>query len=140
AVAVEVFYPMRVDFFLAILVQMVSMYFLFCMLANWLSILVPMPIATGSLRRANVKLLPALIVFVFVSMFPMTLVPTLVPVGVAALLDWLEWLPGVPVCFLLSLPMCAAVLYVYHLMLPWQGRVLQGREQKILTVVTSKAE
>jgi hypothetical protein len=140
AVLVEVFYPMRADFFLALPVQMVTMYFLFCGLANWLSIFVPMPIASGGLRKANVKFVPALVVFLFISILPMALAPTLLPLGVAALLDWLEWAPGVPVCLLLSLPLCALVLYLYHLVLPWQGRVLQSREQTILTVVTSKAE
>jgi hypothetical protein len=44
----------------------------------------------------------------------------------------------VPICLPLTVLMCAVVLFLYRLALPWQGRLLQAREQKILMVVTTK--
>ena len=40
-----VIFPMRIDLVLASLVQLVSMYLLYCMFANVLSIIAPMPVA-----------------------------------------------------------------------------------------------
>jgi hypothetical protein len=40
----------------------------------------------------------------------------------------------------LSLVECVAVVYLYRLVLTWQGRLLHAREQKILETVTTKAE
>lgn len=140
ALVVEVAYPMRPDYFLACLVQLVTMYFLFCALANWLSILAPMPITPGTMKAANPKIIPILVVFAFLSMFPLALAPTLLPLGITAYLDYMDWTYGVPVCLPLSLCVCAVVIYVYRLVLPWQGRVLHAREQKILMVVTTKTD
>jgi hypothetical protein len=140
AVVVEVLYPMRPDYFLGSLVELVTMYLLFCMVANWLSIFAPMPIAPGTMKVVKPKLIPVLLGMLFMSLFPLALTPTLVPLGFAALLDWLEWSHGMPVCLPLSLLVLGLVAYIYRLMLPWQGRILQSRELKILTVVTTKAE
>src|SRR5260221_12339699 len=116
------------------------MYCLFSALANWLSILAPMPITPVTMKAANPKIIPILVVFLFLSMFPLALAPTLLPLGITALLDYMEWTYGVLVCLPLSLFVCAVVLYLYRLVLPWQGRVLQAREQTILMVVTTKTD
>ena len=71
---------------------------------------------------------------------PLAIVPTLLPLGITAYLDYMEWAQGVPVCLPLSLFVCAVVVYIYRLVLPWQGRMLQAREQKILMVVTTKTD
>jgi hypothetical protein len=44
-----------------------------------------------------------------------------------------------PVCLLLSLAECAAVVVVYHFALNWQGKLLESREQRILETVTNRA-
>jgi hypothetical protein len=140
AVVLEVVYPMRIDYFLAALPQLLSMYLLFCVMGNWLSILVPMPIAPGSLKPANTKLVPALFQVAVVFVFPLVMAPVLLPLGIEVGLEWLGWLKGVPVCLALSLVECLAIVYLYRLALNWQGRLLQARERKILRVVASKAE
>ena len=64
---------MRIDHFLAFFPQMVSMYLLFCLLANWLSILAPLPIAAGAFRPTNIKGIPLLLNFAFMLVFPFVL-------------------------------------------------------------------
>jgi len=140
AVLVQAFCPMRLDYFLAALPQLVSMYLLFCLLANWMSLFAPMPIAAGSLKPLNPKLVPILLQIVFLFVFPVFLLPTLLPLGAQFVLEELGWIDRAPVCLVLSLLLCAAVMYIYRLVLPLQGRVLQAREQKILEIVTTKAE
>jgi ABC-2 type transport system permease protein len=138
--ALQVFMPMRWDHFLAIVPQFVSMYFLYCLMANWLSIFAPIPIAAGSMRPANFKFVPFLLHLVFTLVFGALIAPALAPLGIEFLLRQAGWTRGLPVCLLLSLVLCAGVILLYRLLLPLQGDLLQAREQQILETVTTKAE
>ncbi|HWG45844.1 MAG TPA: ABC transporter permease [Gemmataceae bacterium] len=140
AIVVEVMVPMRADHFLAVLVQLISMYLLFCVLANWLSILAPMPITAGSFKPANPRGLTLLLHMIFVFLLPLALAPTLLPLGVELGMEEMGWVRGVPIYLLLSLLECTAIVWLYRLVLNWQGGVLQAREQKILQLVTAKTE
>jgi ABC-2 type transport system permease protein len=139
AILIEIIYPMGPDYFLASLVHIVAMFFLFCTLANWMSILSPTAINPGTMKMANPSFVPVLLVFLFMFVMMLAFLPTLLPLGIAALLYWWGCPAWVPLCLPLTLLMCATVLFLYRLALPWQGRVLQAREQNILMVVTTKA-
>jgi hypothetical protein len=139
-ILLQFFYPMRIDHFLANLPVMVSMYLVYCLLANCLSILAPMPIAAGSLKPTNVKAVPILLQMVFLFFFPLALSPMLFPLGLELALDALGWVKGVPIHLLLSLVVCVAVVFLYRFVLGWQGRWLLAREQAILDVVAGRAE
>ena len=105
---------------------------------NWMSILSPLAINPGTMRMANPGILPVLLVFLCLTVMMIAFLPTLAPLGITALLIWLGCPEWVPICLPLTLMMCAAILFLYRLALPWQGRLLQAREQKILMVVTAK--
>jgi hypothetical protein len=138
---VQFVYPMRLDYFLALLPLAVTMYLLFCLLENFLAIIAPMRIASGSLRAANVKLVPALIHFLgFSLLLPVALCPAMLPFALEYLFRELGWFHGSPLYLISSLVECLAVCYLYRIILNLQGRFLQAREQKILTIVTTKAE
>jgi len=139
-VALQIWTPLRWDHFLATIPQFVSMYVLYCLLANWLSIFAPMPIAAGSLRPTNAKFVPILLHIAFTFAFGAVMAPTLAPLGVEYVLRQFGSATWLPVCLLLSLMLCAGVLLIYRLLLPLQGDVLQSREQQILETVTTKAE
>jgi len=139
-IAVQVIRPMRWDHFLSMVPQAVSMFLLFCILANLLSIYAPMHIAAGSLKPAQVKLMPVLIQMAMMfCVFPLIEAPTLLPLAIESLLEWLGWTGGAPICLLLSLAFCAGVIFVYRLVLNWQGQLLHLREQIILETVTNRA-
>jgi hypothetical protein len=139
-VLVQVIYPMRVDYFLGLVPQLLSMYLIFCLLGNTLSILAPMRIAAGSLKPSNPKLVPILLHMAFLFLFPVALTPALFPLLLQLLLEELGWTGGVPVGLILSLAVCVGVVYLYRLVLTWQGALLLAREQKILDLVTTRAE
>lgn len=138
-VILQALYPMRFDHFLAFFPQMASMYLLYCLPANLLSILAPLPIAAGTLKPANPRLIPVLFQLAFVFVFPPILGLTLLPLGLEALLAE-AGLEGVPFCLVLSLPLTVGVAFLYRLVLTALGRLLQQREQVILEAVTSKSE
>ncbi len=134
------FFPMRLDHFLAFIPQAITMYLLFCLAANALSILAPMPIAAGSFRPSSMKGIPLLLNLAFFFLFPVILAPAFLPLGVEALLQHLGWAEGVPVNLLLSLAICVGVVYLYRLVVGWEGRWLQSRERHILEIVAARAE
>jgi ABC-2 type transport system permease protein len=138
ALVVQMIYPVRFDYFLAALPQFVSMFLIFCLLANWMSILAPMPIAPGAFRPANPKGIPLLVHLGFTFLFPLALAPTLLPLAVELVCE--PWIGSLPICLALSMLECAVVIWLYSALLEWQGDLLQHREQRILEIVTAKAE
>jgi hypothetical protein len=139
-VVLEVLCPLRFDHLLAVPPQMVSMYLIVCLEANLVSILAPLPIAAGSLRPANAKVLPILVQAFAGLLLPVLLAPTLLPLGIEFVLHHLGWAHGVPIYLLLELLECAVIVYLYRLVVSAEGQLLQAREQKILETVTTKAE
>ncbi|MBO0701287.1 MAG: hypothetical protein J2P46_23015, partial [Zavarzinella sp.] len=133
-------YPMRIDHYPAALAQLLSAYLVFCVLANGLSILAPMPMKAGTLQAAEVKLVPVVLQMVFLMILPLVLVPVLLPYGLEILLDQLDVVHGLPISLVLSLGVLALVVFLYGKLLTAEGAWLSAREQKILEVVTSKAE
>ncbi len=139
-IVVQLVSPMRIDHVLAMAPLYVTMFLLFCLLMNLLSIYAPVYIAAGSLKPSNPKLVTILIQMVmFTFIFPLTQGITLLPLGIEIMLGQLGWAESVPICLILSLALCAAVVVVYRLLLEWQGSLFQEREQKILETVTHKA-
>jgi ABC-2 type transport system permease protein len=132
--------PMRIDHFLAMLPLYVSMYLLFCVVTNLMSIYAPMHVAAGSLKPSNLKFTTGLVQMVmFFFLFPLTQALAFLPLGAEVVLSLLGWTAGVPIGLLLSLVECAAVVFIYRLSLDWQGDLLQAREQRILETVTNRA-
>ncbi|HYV39953.1 MAG TPA: hypothetical protein VE988_29985, partial [Gemmataceae bacterium] len=136
----SVAYPMRWDHFLGVWPQLLAIYLLFCLMANCLSIIAPMPIAAGSLKPAQPKLIPIMLQMLFFSLLPLAAAPAMALLGVEYLLQEYAGMQGVPIWLVFSLVECAAVFFLYRLVLGWQGNWLHTREQKILEIVTTKAE
>jgi ABC-2 type transport system permease protein len=137
---VQVLCPLRFDNLLAVVPQSISMFLLFCLLANGLSIFAPVRLRSGSSQPANMRGLSLLLHLLFIFLYPLILGPTLLPWGIEFALEELGAVKGVPIYLVLSLLECAVVVWLYRLVLTWQGDILQGREQKILEIVTTKTE
>ena len=139
-IVIEIMCPLRLDHLLAMVPQYVAMYLLFCPVANLISIFAPVPIAAGSMKPASPKFLQILLQAVMVfCLFPIALLPTLFPLGLEVLVDYLGYRHGVPVCLLVSLAECGVIVLVYRACLNWQGGLLEAREKQILEVVTGRA-
>lgn len=138
-VALQFVSPMRWDHLLAMPLQFVSMFLLFSLTMNLLSIFAPMRIAAGSLNPASPKLVAILLQLAMLFfLVPLTQIPTLLPLAAEAAAEHLGWSAGLPMYLLLSLLECAAVVYLYRTVLNWQGDLLRSREQQILDVVTNR--
>ncbi|MFO0965265.1 MAG: hypothetical protein U0793_06725 [Gemmataceae bacterium] len=137
--AIEVFFPMPLDLFLALFPQLVSVYLIYALLTNLLSILAPMAVAAGSLRPTRPKGLVFLLHLAFTLAFPILAAVALAPLGIVFLLE--DRIPaGAPLCLALSLVEAALLALLYRLLLGFEGNLLAVREQAILEVVTTKTE
>jgi hypothetical protein len=116
------------------------MFLLFCLLANVVSILTPMPMAAGSVQPTGVKLVPVLMQMLLMMLYPILLLPTLLPAGLEVLLAELNVVRGVPIALPLAVLVLVGVVAFYRLVVTWEGRLLAAREQTILGIVTSKVE
>jgi hypothetical protein len=131
-------YPMRVDQYFVGAAQLVVGYLLFCLLANGLSILAPIPMAAGSLQPAKVRMVPALLQMASMMLLPLILFPVLLPFGAEALLAELGGVRGVPLALVLSPPLLTGAAFLYRRGLTGEGTWLGNREKTILEVVTGK--
>jgi ABC-2 type transport system permease protein len=139
-IVVQVFAPMRIDHFVAALIQLVSMYFLFCVATNFLSIFAATPVASGSLKPVKPAGMTILIHLMFFFLLPLALSPTLIPLGIEFFLQWSGWSSWFPAYLVFAVVELVAIGYLYPLVLRGQGRILQAREQRILEIVTAKVE
>lgn len=132
--------PLRIDHFLAIFPLMISMFLMFCLFSNILSIYTPVYLAPGSLKASSPKtsraLLQALMILV---LFPLSQAPAFLPIAAEHLSTLMGWTQRAPIALLLSLLECALVILLYRVALHWQGAELQAREQTILETVTNRA-
>lgn len=139
AVVVQLFYPMRLDHLLALVPRFVSMYLIYCIPANVLSIFAPMRIAAGSFQPSRPRGIVILSQLLFMFLCPPILALTLLPLGIEWVAEAMEWRYGVPLDLILSVLECAVVACLYGLLLRVQGDWLQAREQRILQLVTTRA-
>jgi hypothetical protein len=135
-VLIQVLTPMRADHFVATLVQMSSLYLVFCLVGNTVSVMAPTPIKPGSLQPVRPKGIVWLFHLGSFFALPMVLGPLLLPVGVEALLAWLGY-DRIPAYLILACLEVVVVAFLYRWILGLQGRLLQAREQRILEIVTS---
>jgi hypothetical protein len=132
--------PMRLDHFLAMVPLYLSMFLVFCIVANLTSIYAPGYVASGSLKPSNQKLGAVFLQLVmFGFLLPLSQAAMLLPLGIEAVMRLLGWAVGVPIYLVLTLAELAVVVAIYHFSLNWQGGLLQAREQKILDVVARGA-
>jgi ABC-2 type transport system permease protein len=133
-------FPMRFDQYPAALLQLISTYLIFCLLANILSILAPMAIAPGSMKASNVKIVPVLLQLAFMMMLPIVFLPAMLSVGTETLLNEVAGTNGWPISLALSIVTLPLVVLIYRKVITLEGDWLLSREQKVLEVVTSKSE
>ncbi len=134
--AVQIMLPLRFTHFLATLVQAVMIYFIFCMVGNLISILSPVAMKPGTFAPAKPTLKAVLIQLASMMLFPLALLPTLVPLGLDLLLDHFGWRGVVPIYLILSVLELVIGIWIYKRVVSAQGRLLLRREKQILDAVT----
>ena len=120
--------------------QLLAAFALFSIVGNMISVLVPYRISPGSMKRTKTSATTSLMIFISRLLFPVAMVPALIPPAMGLLFSRLGWLSAGPANLLLSMLLLVLLVYFYRLSLPGLGNLLQRREKQILQVVTEKIE
>jgi hypothetical protein len=120
--------------------QLVTTFLLLSIAGNLISILVPYHIAPGSLKRTKTSTKTAVMIFISRFLFPVAMVPMLLPPGFGLLMSRLGLLKAGPVNLLLSMVLFVLFAFLYKLSLSGLGDLLLRREKQILEVVTKEVE
>jgi hypothetical protein len=115
-------------------------FLLFCLACNLIAILAPYRFSPGTLQAKKPKVAVFLGVFITLFTTPVILLPLLIPTLLQIAFSMLEWVPWLPVNVLAALLVLAAIVWIYRLLLPLEGQLLQRRELAILKEVTEEAE
>ncbi len=116
-------------------------YFALSLLGNLLSIVFPYRVAAGTLKPSKQKGTTQLLILATnLLLFPLAMLPVLLPVGLGQISAWLQWLPAGTVTLFCSILMAVLSALLYWQTLEPLGRLLQRREQEILQVVTQEVE
>jgi hypothetical protein len=132
---------LRWDQFLTAGFQLLTMYLLYSLIGNFCSIFAPFVIPAGSLKGARPPMSVVMVQLACMVVVPFAVgIPGVGPTLVEMILSELDVLRGVPVALVLSVLVFVATLWIYNRLLTWEGGLLEGREQRILDVVSTKAE
>ncbi|MHC4726826.1 MAG: hypothetical protein ACYS17_06300, partial [Planctomycetota bacterium] len=87
--------------------QLVATFLLLSIVGNLISIFVPYHIAPGSMRKTKTSAMTSFLIFMSRLLFPMAIVPMLLPPAIGLLMSHLGWLPAGPVNLVLSMVLLA---------------------------------
>jgi hypothetical protein len=134
------FFPLRVDHLVAVVIQNISVYFLYCLAGNLSSVYAPVAIRPTSGMPLPGQGAKTVLLTLMVIVFSIPLTAVLIPLGIEYAMHSLDWHAWFPTFLVLSLVQVGVTLYFYVTLLRSQGDLLQRREQQILEVVTQKVD
>jgi hypothetical protein len=134
------FNPLRLDHFMAVLFQLVTMFLLFCLAGNLLSIVAPIALKPGSGMPAGHQGIRSFGPLLFMIGICVLLGLTLFPAGIEAVLRFVNRLVWFPAYLVFNVVQTVVVCWLYRRALDWEGELLQRREPRILEIVASRVE
>jgi hypothetical protein len=134
----EIVIRLQLTHLLATLVEMLTAYLIVCLVGNQMSILLPSAIRQGSMRSSETKVVRVLARFVATLGMLVAFVPLMLPIGIDYLVKQFPWGEWIPAYLILSLVLALVTLFIYRLVLDYQGGLLQRNELRILEAVTTK--
>jgi ABC-2 type transport system permease protein len=134
----ELVLPLRPTDLLATLVELLTAYLIVCLVGNQMSILLPSAVRQGSMRSSETRVVRVLARFLAMLGMLVAFVPLVIPIGVGYLVEQFSWGEWIPTYLILSLLVALTTLFVYRVVLDYQGGLLQRRELRILEAVTTK--
>jgi hypothetical protein len=134
------FNPLRLDHFMAVLFQLVTMFLLFCLAGNLLSIIAPIALKPGSGMPAGHQGIRSFGPLLFMIGICVLLGLTLFPAGIEAILVFMNRFVWFPAYLVFNIVQAVAVCWLYRHALEWEGELLQRREPRILEIVASRVE
>ncbi len=122
------------------ILQLIIAFLVFSLLCNLLSILAPYRFSPGTLNTKKPKAIVFVAVLATMITLPLALIPVLIPPAAQFFFNTLGWTTWLPVNLLVAFLITCLIGWLYSVVLPEQGRLLQRRERAILASVTEPLE
>ncbi|MFT7484496.1 MAG: ABC-2 type transport system permease protein [Candidatus Paceibacteria bacterium] len=135
-VGLQLLFPEDALHFLATWLLLPAGYIITCLVANTISILMPMRMKEGSMKADNAKFKTVLIQVMTLLFLPILVSPLALPSSLELLLGFFHIADFLPVHLITSCLVLAGAVWAYRFFLPKQGCLLQKREQRILDTLT----
>ena len=139
AVWTLIFHPSPLVLIAAVL-QFGSAFLLMSMVANYMSVMFPYRVASGSMRASKPPFLTILMIVVAQLLLPLAMLPIALPPALGLFAETMGWLSAPPINLALSLALLLGIGSVYVLTLGRFGDLLQSRERRVLEIVTREVE
>lgn len=140
-IAVGLTFKLGLSQFATAVIQILTMFLLYCMMTNICSIYAPIAIPSGTLKATRPGMTVLVILLGCMMVSPVVLgLPAILPLMVELILADIYGITSVPVSLVLSLVILVVVAFCYRHILIWEGRLLAARERRILEVVTAATE
>lgn len=124
--------------FLANCFQLVTIMFVNLLINNLLSIMTPLTVKPGSLQPRSIGVTTAFLQMAIFILFPLSVVPVLVPLGLEWWFQNHEFWGSFPFYLIGAMLGAIVTFLVYFNLIGWQANLLQSRMHRILDVATRK--
>lgn len=125
---------------MASLLQFTAAFLILSTVGNLTSVYVPYRISAGSMKPTKIKASTSVMLMLVHLLYPVAMVPVLLPAILATLCASQNWMPPAPVNLGLSILVAVAAGAIYVAALKPAGNLLQRRERAILEAVTQEVE
>jgi hypothetical protein len=125
---------------LATALQLPVAYLLFCLMGNVVSMLAPAVMVRGAIRPGKSRLVTVFTHLLATFLSPLTILPAGLFLGLEVLFHNFTGLNGIPIYLPATLVELPLVIWIYWKVLPWQGALLQKRQQAVLEAVVARSE
>jgi ABC-type Na+ transport system ATPase subunit NatA len=122
------------------LLQLAVAFLVFSLLCNLMSIFAPYRLSPGTLRTKKPKAIVFVAALATMVSAPLALIPVLIPPAAQLLFNTLGWVSWLPMNVLVAFLITGLAAWLYWILLPAEGRLLQKRERTILAAVTEALE
>lgn len=140
-VAFCLLYQVGVSMSILTILITLTMLWPYLLVMNWMAILTPFPIASGSVQPKHFEFGSVVLNLVLSMILPFILGVSLLPIGAQFLFGKMApAMEGWPVGIPLSILLLVGSIWVYRWVLPYQAKLLEKREKELLRIVTSKVE
>jgi hypothetical protein len=114
------------------LMQVFQVYLSFCIMGNFMSLLLPYRVGADAMRSARKQWAAALVGFVSLFLIPILMLPTILCMMLDTMLDQFLGYSGIPIGPVVSAAFLAITVLVYRATTASAGRLLAEREERIM--------
>ena len=129
-------FPMTPFDLMACVLMSLASFLAMLIIGNFVSTRFPVAVPTSAMKKPKPDFKTVLAHLAVLFVFPFFYGPLAAPIALQAACRYFDWLPWLPVGFVLELLALTLTAWIYYALLPAAGRYLKNREKHVLETVT----